>query len=306
MKVFLKTFFFSVSLGMVAYSAQATTVAKIGSKTISLQELKDLYQKAPTQVRSAPFEVVFRLLRDQKVLEALLKSDIEEETRAMGIDAKALLASVKDAEIREAAIVTLGNTIMQVLLKRKIESKIKDDKLRALYNELTQKMKNQKEFEVGLIVVNDKTAADKVLGQLNAGKDFAEVAKEYSVEPNTKKAGGNVGYLVEGAIVEVLGPEVANSLKILKDNVHSKKAIKTKDGKYLVVRRGNARNAVVPPYDQIKDQLKNLYAPKALTEYTDELAKKANVKVYTMDGKEDVFKPLSGPAKEAGAQAGAV
>ena len=162
-----------------------------------------------------------------------------------------------------------------------------------------KKFKNQKEFEVSVIITKDEKSAKNALKALGAGKDFAAVAAEYSIEPNTKKQGGRLGYLVEGAVGEVLGPDVGKALKILKDNVYSKKPIKLKDGKYIIVRRGNSRAAVAPTFEEIKPQLKSMYSQKALGEYIDSLRKTAKVEVFTMDGKPDTFQsPSKTPLKK--------
>ena len=164
-----------------------------------------------------------------------------------------------------------------------------DDKLKTLYAEILNKVKGQKEIEVSIILADNEATAGKAMVELNTGKDFGEVAQQYSVEANTKKRGGLIGFLLEPAIPEVLGKEVAQALKILKDGFHSKKIIKAKDGKFLIVRRGASRAAEAPKFEEVKPQLTSMYSQKGLMEYLDELKKSLNVKVFTIEGKPDVL-----------------
>ncbi|MEI8321076.1 MAG: peptidylprolyl isomerase [Alphaproteobacteria bacterium] len=283
----MKTILKSIILTAIIFAAASAeskdvVVARVKNKTVTLSAIKNLHEKNQMeQIRKAPFDAVFRPLRDQKVLELLLE------------EAKSTVDLSADEEVLKLMEEARRAIELQLFLKRAIEKRITDAKLRGLYTELTQKMKNQKELEVSVIVVSNGSQAEKVLKELNAGKDFGSVAAEYSLEPEAKKNKGNVGYLLEAAIGSALGEDVLSALKTLKDNVHSKKSIAMKDGKHLIVRRGNSRAAVIPPFDQLKPQLKNLYAQKALMEYVDELSKQIDLKVYTMTGGDDVFKSLS-------------
>jgi peptidyl-prolyl cis-trans isomerase C len=263
-----------------AFVAQADNpvVIQVGSSSVKLDEIQKLKDSASAdQVRGAPMEAVFRPLRDQKAIELVLET------------AKSKVNLSGDAEVEKLMQEAKKAIEMQVFLSREVQKRVTDDKLKTLYAEILNKVKGQKEIEVSLILADNEAAAGKAMAELNTGKDFGEVAQQYSVEANTKKRGGLIGFLLEPAIPEVLGKEVAQALKILKDGFHSKKIIKAKDGKFLIVRRGTSRAAEAPKFEEVKPQLTSMYSQKGLMEYLDELKKSLNVKVFTIEGKPDVL-----------------
>ncbi|MGH1366861.1 MAG: peptidylprolyl isomerase [Calditrichia bacterium] len=59
------------------------------------------------------------------------------------------------------------------------------------------------------ILVKDRSVADSLILKLNAGEDFSQLAKEFSVGPNGKE-GGDLGYLASGDMEPVLDAAVVN------------------------------------------------------------------------------------------------
>ena len=63
------------------------------------------------------------------------------------------------------------------------------------------------------ILVNDDLTANLVKEKLNAGEDFAELAKEYSQDPGSASNGGSLGYFARGVMVKEF-EDVAFSLAV--------------------------------------------------------------------------------------------
>lgn len=267
----------------VMADASDVVVATFSGGSLKISDLKKLQATAPEQVRALPFDKVFVPLRDQKAMEMVLES---EKTKAN---------ISNDPEVVKLKQEAAKSIEMQVFLKRAAEKGITDDKLRPLYEELVKKFKGQKESEVSIIVCDTKSEAEKAMQELNAGKGFADVATRYSKESNTAAQGGRLGFLLAPAIDQVLGADIGKAFKILKNNVHSQKII-SKGGKFIIIYRGESRPATPPSFDEVKSQLKGMYFQKALLEYLQSTVKKADLKVYTMDGKPDKFDLLSSKA----------
>ena len=262
---------------MVFTASADVVVAKFNGGEIKLDELKKFQENGPQQLQAAPFDKIFAPLRDQKLIEMVIESE----------KSKANLGN--DAEVNKMLSEAKKAIEMQVFLKRAIDKYITDGKLKPLYNQLVSKFRGQKEFEVSIIVTNSEDQAKKAMSALNSGKSFPEVAKQYSIEGNTREQGGRLGFLLAPAIEQVLGADVGKALKILKDDVHSKKIIK-KGSRYMIVRRGSSRAATPPSFEAVKPQLKSMYSKTALLDYLRDLSKKVGIKVFTVDGKPDEFK----------------
>jgi hypothetical protein len=276
----LKLFLLLVVGAFVVHAGSSANpvVVQVGSSSVRLDEIQKMKDASSVeQVRGAPLEAVFGPLRDNRAVELVLETEKSKENLSNDPEVEKLMKEARKA------------IEMQVFISRKVQKRTTDDKLRALYAEILNKVKGQKEIEVSILLADNEGSANKAMVELNAGKDFGEVAQQYSVETNTKKRGGLIGFLLEPAIPEILGKEVAQALKILKDGFHSRKIIKAKDGRFLIVRRGASRAAEAPKFEEIKPQLASMYSQKGLMEYLDELKKSLNVKVFTIEGKPDVL-----------------
>jgi parvulin-like peptidyl-prolyl isomerase len=73
-----------------------------------------------------------------------------------------------------------------------------------------------------ILVANEQEARD-LLAQLQDGADFAELARENSLDPSTKESGGDLGFFPRGTLVVPEVEDVAFSLSVgqVSDVVHS-------------------------------------------------------------------------------------
>jgi foldase protein PrsA len=55
------------------------------------------------------------------------------------------------------------------------------------------------------IAAGEEAAAQEIVGKLQAGDDFGELAAQYSLDPSTKENGGDLGWFSEGMIPPELG-----------------------------------------------------------------------------------------------------
>ncbi|MGI6450622.1 MAG: peptidylprolyl isomerase [Desulfitobacteriia bacterium] len=100
------------------------------------------------------------------------------------------------------------------------------------------------------ILVNTEEEALAIIEELKAGKDFAELAKEKSVEPAAKTSGGDLGYFRRGEMVASF-EEAAFSQEV---GVISEKPVKTNFG-YHVILVEDHKEAVVPDFEKAKESV---------------------------------------------------
>jgi parvulin-like peptidyl-prolyl isomerase len=64
------------------------------------------------------------------------------------------------------------------------------------------------------ILVDDPALANEILGQLQGGVDFAQLARQYSLDPSTKESGGDLGFFPRGTLVVPEVEEAAFTLSV--------------------------------------------------------------------------------------------
>ncbi|RJE47799.1 MULTISPECIES: peptidylprolyl isomerase [unclassified Dehalobacter] len=126
------------------------------------------------------------------------------------------------------------------------------------------------------VLVATEEEANKVIQEYNAGKDFSELAKEYSTDTGSKDSGGNLDYFSRGEMVTEF-EDAAFSQKV---GSISETPVKTKFG-YHVILVEDHKEAVVPDFEKVKasvqeDALENAKNLK-VSSYYSELRQAAQV-----------------------------
>ncbi len=90
------------------------------------------------------------------------------------------------------------------------------------------------------ILVADEPTALAILEQLNAGADFAQLALQYSLDPSTREAGGDLGWIAPGDLIQ---REVEDAIFSLPTNARAPQPVKSVLGYHIVesIERGENR-----------------------------------------------------------------
>ncbi|WP_315070329.1 peptidylprolyl isomerase [uncultured Clostridium sp.] len=133
------------------------------------------------------------------------------------------------------------------------------------------------DFDASLKKAND------IKAQLDAGADFATLAKEYSTDPGSKDKGGDLGF--QAYNTTQLVPEFVDGFKNLKEGEISA-PVKSQFG-YHIIKATGLKDAQVTPFDQVKDQIKStLLQQKQGDAFNSKIAEwKTDLKVKTYEDK---------------------
>ncbi|QXH53274.1 SurA N-terminal domain-containing protein [Pseudomonas fakonensis] len=134
--------------------------------------------------------------------------------------------------------------------------KVNDDELKALYEKEIANLAEQRRAAHILIEVNDKTSdaqakarIEEIQQRLGKGEDFAKLAKEFSQDPGSANAGGDLGFAGPG----VYDPAFEEALyKLNKDQVSA--PVHTEFGYHLIKLLG-VEAPDVPSFASLKDKL---------------------------------------------------
>ena len=129
-----------------------------------------------------------------------------------------------------------------------------------------------KQYKSRHILVKEEEVAKQIIADLDAGGDFAAIAKEKSEDTGTKDEGGELDWSEAEAYVKPFG----EALKALKKGERTKEAVKTNYG-YHIIELEDVRSVPFPDYEQVKPQIQQQLATKVRDDYIADLRAKAKV-----------------------------
>ncbi len=226
----------------------------------------------------------------------------------LGEAAKMNIESDKDFQNKVADL--KEGLIIETLLKKKLssDSKLSDEELKKYYEANKEKFKKEREINTRHILMKSEEEAKQVKEKLQAGEDFAELAKKYSIDPNAKVTGGEVGFHPKGTLL----PEYeAAAFKLTKVGQTSG-IVKTQFG-YHIIRLEGAKPPAYVSFEEVKDfikqQLMQERQKEVFEKYIEDLKKNAKININEALLKDE--KPAAGekpgakdtpPAKEQAGQ----
>ncbi len=159
---------------------------------------------------------------------------------------------------------------------------VPDTDLRKLYNSTQDKFRTPERVQVRHILIksdatNDaaaKTKAEGILKQIQAGGDFAKLAKDNSQDPGSAAMGGELGFIVKGQTV----PEFEKSAFSLQPGQTSG-LVKTTYG-YHILQVEKHEQARLQPFEEVRGQLFAAYETQAESTEMQKLADKAEAELH--------------------------
>lgn len=255
--------------------AEDGVVAKVGNLEIRQSDLDLAIANLDPQLSQLPDE--------QKRIAAL----------SGAIDVKLLAANatgegMKDDPAYLARMQFIADRELHNLyFKKHVVDAVSDADVKARYDKEIAALPKQEEVSVRHILVKTEEEAKAIIAELDAGKDFAELAKEKSTDPN-KSEGGDLGYFTKGRMV----PEFEEAAFAMEKGTYSKTPVKTQFG-FHVIKVEDKRDAPPPAFDQVAQQIRQLVMRD---KYLELIAKaKTEQKIEILDealrkGYEDVSK----------------
>jgi len=129
-----------------------------------------------------------------------------------------------------------------------------------------------KQYKSRHILVKEEAVALQIIADLDAGGDFAAIAKEKSEDTGTKEEGGELDWSEAEGYVQPFG----EALKTLKKGERTKEPVKTTYG-YHIIELEDIKSVPFPEFDQVKPQIQQQLATKMRDDYIADLRAKAKV-----------------------------
>ncbi|MGL4322106.1 MAG: peptidylprolyl isomerase [Paracoccaceae bacterium] len=237
-----------------------TVVATVGDTTITLGHMIAVRETLPEQYQSLPDDVLFNGILDQLVQQTALQQSLGTPSR-------------RDALIVEN---TARQHLSGVALQAVVEAAVTDEAIQAAYDARFKDAVAQTEYNAAHILVDSEEKANALKAEIEAGADFAEVAKANSTD-GAAANGGDLGWFGVGMMVKpfedaVLAAEVGKVTG----------PVQTDFGWHLLIVK-ETRVAAQPTIDDLRDELAAEVETKALEAHVATLTEAAAV-TKTADG----------------------
>ncbi|MCX5802279.1 MAG: peptidylprolyl isomerase [Proteobacteria bacterium] len=241
----------------------------IDNDTITLEEFNKELDRIPINMKMlVATESGKKSYLDRLIVKRLLLREAKKEKVDNEKDFQEKLTDIKE------------QLLMESLLKKKInvDSKTTDVDLKKYYDTHKEDFKREKEINTRHILLKTEEEAKQIQSRLLKGEDFVELAKQYSIDPNAKTTGGEIGFHPKGTLL----PEYEGVAFKLSKAGQISGIVKTQFG-YHIIRLEGMKAPSYVPFDEVKDFIKQKISQEKqkeiLEKYIEDLKKAAKITI---------------------------
>jgi len=261
-----------LSLFACAKKESSQVLATIDGEKITLEEFNKDLDKIPTNMKMlVASESGKKAYLDRLVTKRLLLKEAKKEKIESEKDFQDRLVDIKD------------QLLIESLLKKKIKAEAQptEDDLKTFYDNHKERFKQGRQINTRHIILKSEDEAKQILARIKKGEDFIELAKTYSIDPNAKASGGEVGFFPQGSLV----PEYEQVAFGLKKKGEISGIVKTKFG-YHIIRLEGEKQSSYTTFDEAKEWIKQNYTQVRQTEEIEKFIEslKKTAKITINDG----------------------
>ena len=238
----------------------------------------------------------FRTKADKlNILRELVRVEVfSQEARALGLD--------KDRVLKKEINRIVNFFLAKEHVKRYVRGAVtvSEEEVQAYYRKNPDQFQTLEKIKVRQIFLQTdpgaspqaidkmKNLAEDILRMIGAGKDFAELSREFSTDPMLYRRGGDLGYVARGALSPKYG-EAVFSLKVGEVSP----VVKGEFG-FSIFKNEDRRPAGIKPLDEVRKEIEKKLRPakenKRFLELEKSLFTKYHVEIYEEKLQDD---PLS-------------
>lgn len=260
LNLIMKKLLLATALAALTAPVFAQTAFTVNGQTVSVAEQKELMKVLAdrgVKDQKQQLEAARSILAQEKLIEEVAKKANIAQDPAV----KALIAERK-TEIYSAELVR----------KNAAAHPLTDADLKKTYEEV-KKQYDPNEIKVRHILVKTEQEAKDIIKSLNAGGDFAAIAKEKSLDQGTAAQGGEIPFTNIRRIAIPGFAETAMALNkgsLLPVPFHSALG-------YHVIQLQDKREVPLPSFDALKPQIQKLAAQRQAQQYMADLMRNAKI-----------------------------
>jgi peptidyl-prolyl cis-trans isomerase C len=252
--------------GEMIVKAGNPVVAKVDGKDITRVDVYRFIQTMPAEMQQMPATTVYPMAMEQVVNTRLVQNmaDAADITQSDAFKAEMEIAKQQISR--------------NLFLQEEVDKKITESKVKKAYDEFIKKTPDVEERRARHILVETEDKAKAVIKQIQAGGDFAGVARELSVGPTAPK-GGDLGYFAKTEMV----PEFSNAAFGLEKGTVLETPVKTQFG-WHVIKVEDIRQRAKPTLEQVTPSIQAELRRGILEELLKKWRKGAKIEQFDING----------------------
>ena len=264
-----------------SYTNQKRDFPKAGTpefQTLKNQAVSFLVQREQFEQQAAELDVEVTDKQVEERLEQIKKQyfsgdskKYEEQLKDQGLSDRQVRADIRAQLVSEK--------IFNAVTK---DVKVSDADVQAYYEKNEEQFSTPESREVRHILVKTRALAEQLAAELQAGADFAALAKKHSTDTGSKESGGKLT-ITRG---QTVAPFDKQAFALAKNEVSA--PVKTEFGFHLIEPLSEVKKAAKAPLKEVRDsirqQLLQTKKNEAMTKWVDELKQEYDDKVSYATG----------------------
>ncbi len=169
--------------------------------------------------------------------------------------------------------------LLEDYMQREIDVAVTEEAARDLFETTTAGIEPEDEVRARHILVEEEDEAAAVLARLEAGEEFADIAREVSQDPGSARNGGDLGFFTAGRMV---APFSAAAFELEPGEVSD--PVETQFG-WHVIKVEERRATQLPQFEDMREQIENFLTRQAQQAFI--LGLREGVEIERLDVDED-------------------
>ncbi len=253
--------------------AEDGLVATVNGEEIRESDVAMMFSFLPAQYRQFELTTIYPQLVERLVDRRLLAQAARREGLA------------DTAEVKRRLVYLTNEVLQNAFLTLRVEAKLTEERLRAAYETMIAARPPNVEIRARHILLEGEEDAKSVIAELEAGADFAELAKQKSTGPSGAN-GGDLGYFTPAKMV----PAFAQAAFALEPGAITTAPVKTQFG-WHVIKVEDRRETPPPSFEEVRTSIRDQEARQLIGELTGSLRAAADVRRFGRDGDEIAASP---------------
>jgi peptidyl-prolyl cis-trans isomerase C len=254
-----KTLAVSLLAAVLALPAavSAQNIAIVNGKPVPKARLDALLAQAARAGQPVPAEMEAQA-RDQVVLREIFVQEAERRGMATRPDFRTQMEFARQNLL-----------IRELFEEHRRANPVTDEAARAEYDKFKAQAAGL-EYRARHILVEKEDEAKALIARIKAGAKFEDLARQHSKDPGSAENGGDLDFSKPENYV----PEFGNAMVKLAKGQMTEAPVQSQFG-WHIIRLEDTREAPFPPFEAVKDQLKQRLEQIKLQEFQESLRSKA-------------------------------